>query len=96
MGDETGRLIDAATGKELHKLEGHKNYVNTVAFTPDGKVLTTGSTDGTIRFWNTSDGAEQADSKLSTYKSIEDFLYTDNGKTFITNATEEVWIYQMP
>jgi WD40 repeat protein len=37
------RLWDTATGKELHDLAGHRNYVDTAAFSPDGKYLVTAS-----------------------------------------------------
>jgi WD40 repeat protein len=42
----------AAGGKHLATLKGHTSTVNTVAFGPDGKVLATGSNDGTIKLWN--------------------------------------------
>ena len=32
--DETVRVWDAATGKEVQKLEGHSDYVNSVSFSP--------------------------------------------------------------
>ena len=32
--DKTVRVWDAATGKEVQKLEGHSDYVNSVAFSP--------------------------------------------------------------
>src|SRR5262249_21992276 len=37
--DRTVRLWDAATGRELHRLEGHRHIVTAVAFSPDGKTL---------------------------------------------------------
>jgi WD40 repeat protein len=37
------RLWDTTTGKELHNLNGHRNYVEAIAFSPDGKFLVTGS-----------------------------------------------------
>ncbi|MDE0483286.1 MAG: WD40 repeat domain-containing protein [Candidatus Poribacteria bacterium] len=38
------------------KLKGHKEDVSTLAFAPDGKMLLSGSEDGTIRAWDTTNG----------------------------------------
>jgi len=38
------RVWDAATGRVLHRLEGHTKDVQTVVFSPDGQQLVTGST----------------------------------------------------
>jgi WD40 repeat protein len=32
-------------------IAGHKEYINSVAFTPDGQTLISGSDDNTIKFW---------------------------------------------
>ena len=40
---------DAATGQTLPALEGHRSWINALAFSPDGKLLATGSGDRTIR-----------------------------------------------
>ncbi len=34
---------DMATGKEMGKLEGHTGQVNSVAISPDGKTIVSGS-----------------------------------------------------
>ena len=39
----------------IRTFEGHTDWVNSVAFSPDGKLLASGSDDGTIKLWNISD-----------------------------------------
>jgi WD40 repeat protein len=49
---------DVATGEEKAKLEGHSDGVLSVAFSPDGKTVVSGSEDKTIRVWNVATGEE--------------------------------------
>src|SRR5271166_2105352 len=58
FGDNTIRLWDLASGKELRRLEGHTNKVRSVAFAPDGRSLASGSEDNTIRLWDLPSGKE--------------------------------------
>jgi len=43
-------LWDVAFGQPLRTLEGHTNWVSSVAFSPDRR-LASGSGDGTVRLW---------------------------------------------
>ena len=57
-GDYTFRIFDAATGAELHALEGHTNAVSSLAFSPDGQRLASASMDGTARLWDPAAGKQ--------------------------------------
>jgi WD40 repeat protein len=50
-------------------LEGHSCLVKAVAFSPDGKLVASGSFGGTIRLWDTATGATRntLDLKLNQY-----------------------------
>ena len=45
-------LWDVATGREIGALKGHGKGVTQVAFSRDGRLLASGSTDNTIKIWD--------------------------------------------
>jgi WD40 repeat protein len=52
------QLWDVATGKPLHTLEGHQQVITSLSFSPNGKVLASGSWDRTIRLWDVTAGKQ--------------------------------------
>lgn len=54
--DNTVKLRHAATGTTRAILTGHSDSGLTVAFSPEGRALATGSRDKTARLWDTQNG----------------------------------------
>jgi predicted NACHT family NTPase len=90
--DQTIKLWDVATGKEQATLKGHKHWVRSVSFSPDGKTLASGSDDGTIRLWDVATGKEQTTlkdrppSRPDRSWSVWSVAFSPDGKTLASGS----------
>ncbi|OCT52686.1 Periodic tryptophan protein 2 like protein [Cladophialophora carrionii] len=55
-------LWSVQTGALLDQLAGHEGPISTLAFTPDGRYLISGSWDHTIRIWSVFDRSQTSES----------------------------------
>jgi WD40 repeat protein len=48
----TFKLWDIATGREIRTFSGHSDLATSVAFSPDGRKIISGYSNGDVRVWN--------------------------------------------
>jgi WD40 repeat protein len=71
----------------------HQGVVSAVAFSPDGKILLTGSLDSTARLWDAATG-RPAGPPLTHRSTVRAAAFSPNGKTVITASednTARLW-----
>ncbi|MEX2666875.1 caspase family protein [Candidatus Uabimicrobium amorphum] len=86
--DYTVRLWDVATGKEIHKITGHTDSVNSVAFSPDGETFASGSHDTTVALWDVATGKEIT--KITGHTSwVRSVAFSPDGKTLASGSVDE-------
>jgi WD40 repeat protein len=52
------KIWEVATGKQQHILAGHSDVIWSVAFSTDGTILASGSSDNTVKLWSVTTGKE--------------------------------------
>ena len=91
--DQTARLWDAATGKQIRVLEGHTDTVQAVAWSPDSRQILTGGQDGTARIWDATTGAETR--TLSGHSAaVRAVAWSPDGRQILTgsaDASARIW-----
>jgi WD40 repeat protein/serine/threonine protein kinase len=86
-------LWDAGTGKGIRSLQGHTGPVQTLAFSPDGSQLASGSEDNSVRLWDTSTGKELVCFRGHTDR-IQSVAFSPNGRWIASagiDGTVRLW-----
>jgi WD40 repeat protein len=81
--------------KSLQVFTGHSNWVSSVAFSPDGQFVLSGSHDGTIRLWDAKSGAElnRYQSQGKAKASVNAVHFSSDGKRALVGSWGETRIY---
>lgn len=88
--DNSARLLALPTGTEVRRFHGHTKILTTVAISPDGRRVLTGSLDDTSRIWALDTGLEVR--RLQTPHAIScAFSRRDVQRAITLGADTRVW-----
>ncbi len=93
----TIRLSDTQTWKEDRRLIGHTGAIQSLAVSPDGVMLVSGSNDTTVRLWDLEEGRERATLRGHTLM-VQGVAFGADRKTVISvgkDGLARVWLTGM-
>jgi WD40 repeat protein len=82
VADGNAVRLRTASGEKV--LEGHKDTVNAVAFSPDGRRLVSVGRDHDVIVWDASTGAEAFRIEEAHSASVEDARFSPDGRWLVT------------
>jgi eukaryotic-like serine/threonine-protein kinase len=95
--DQTAKVWDATTGKQLITLEGHKGHLYCTAFSPDGRRIVTGAgfagtgiSPGEAKVWDTATGQQLFELKGHNY-SVFAVAFSPDRRRIATAAAERAY-----
>jgi WD40 repeat protein len=84
--DNSARLWDVASGKEIRSYSGHVLYIRSVAISPDGTRVLTASADRTVRLWDAANGKVLR--VFPEMNRIWSLVFSPDGKQMLTGSDD--------
>ena len=81
---KTAGLWNVATGTEVRRFEGHESAIWSLAFSPNGKQVLTGSLDRTMRLWDRETG--QVLRSFSHPTGVRGVAFSPDGRRLLSGS----------
>jgi WD40 repeat protein len=83
------KLWNLGARQEVVTLTGHTFPVNSVAFSPDGRWLASGSSDDTVKLWDTAQQAPQEVATLAGHtQAVQGVAFSPDGRWLASGSKD--------
>ena len=80
-------LWDAAAGRELRRISGHRSNIRATAFSPDSRLLASAGDDAVVKLWETATGRELATLKGHS-QSVNAVAFSPDDKLLVSGSDD--------
>ncbi|GAA0188314.1 hypothetical protein GCM10009122_46300 [Fulvivirga kasyanovii] len=87
--DNKIRIFNLEDYQLVKELEGHKNSVFTVKYSPDGQLLVTAGRDAHLKIWDTKAGYIELEDIVAHMYTINNLDFSPDGKHFVTCSMDK-------
>jgi len=82
--------IDRHGGRHVMTLTGHKDTVHSVAYSPDGRHIVSGSKDCTVRIWDLTLGEEMMSLQSDNDSAVDSVTFASDNKTIAAGTVSGI------
>jgi hypothetical protein len=79
--------LDLVTGRAISELNGHKQLIESIGFSPDGKYAISCSADSSLRIWDFNSG--KLKNICEHNNAVNSFSISPNGKFIVTRSKDK-------
>ena len=91
--DDTVKLWDVTTRRNIATLEGHTDWLTSVSFSPDSSTLASGSRDQTVKLWDVATRRNIA--TLGHTSEVYSVSFSPDGSTLASGAYQEIKLWDV-
>ena len=91
--NSTAVVCDIRSGRVLRRLEGHRGGLRSVAYSPDGLLVATGSRDCSVKIWEASTGACRLSLDLS--ETVYNIVFSIDGSRLAVSTLTTNFLYDL-
>ncbi|EUC54986.1 WD40-repeat protein (notchless protein), related protein, partial [Rhizoctonia solani AG-3 Rhs1AP] len=88
-GSNSGNIYIQDGHKPSYSLTGHNHEVRSIAFSPNGQLLASGSADGSLMIWDAGTGEGLFDALTGHFGSVSSIAFSPDGTQVASGSSDE-------